>query len=132
MTKALFGAGCFWGIEKYFQKINGVLKTKVGYSGGHYTNPSYQDVCQGTTGHAEVIQIDYDPNIIISIDSSKASERYLFNLSQEIKKELELIPAIFEVEMVGARQEQLEAILNRSQIENYNISFAEMLKDKLR
>ena len=74
------------------------------------------------------VSVTDDPNIIISIDSSKASERYLFNLSQEIKKELELIPAIFEVEMVGARQEQLEAILNRSQIENYNISFAEIIR----
>ena len=74
------------------------------------------------------VSVTDNPNIIISLDSDKASERYLLNLAQEIKKELELIPAIFEVELVGAREEQLEAILNRSQIENYNISFAEIIR----
>ena len=74
------------------------------------------------------VSVTDNPNIIISIDSDKASERYLLNLAQEIKKELELIPAIFEVELVGAREEQLEAVLNRSQIENYNISFAEIIR----
>ena len=64
MTKALFGAGCFWGVEEHFQKINGILETKVGYSGGHYKNPSYQDVCQGTTGHAEVVLITFDKDKI--------------------------------------------------------------------
>ena len=74
------------------------------------------------------VSVTDNPNIIVSIDSDKASERYLLNLAQEIKKELELIPAIFEVELVGAREEQLEAVLNRSQIENYNISFGEIIR----
>ena len=74
------------------------------------------------------VSVSDDPSIIISLDSAEASERYMLNLAQEIKKELELIPAIFEVELVGAREEQLEAILNRSQIENYNISFTEIIR----
>ena len=64
MTKALIGAGCFWGIEEYFRKIDGILDTKVGYSGGHALNPSYEDVCTGTTEHAEVVKIFFDENII--------------------------------------------------------------------
>ena len=59
-TKALLGAGCFWGIEEVFRKIEGVLETKVGYSGGVLPNPTYQDVCSGNTGHAEVVQIEFD------------------------------------------------------------------------
>ena len=64
MTKALFGAGCFWGIEEYFRKINGVTDTKVGYSGGITENPSYEDVCYANTDHVEVVQITYDKKII--------------------------------------------------------------------
>ena len=64
MTKILIGAGCFWGIEEYFRKITGVTDTKVGYSGGHTLDPTYEEVCSGTTEHAEVIQIKFDENII--------------------------------------------------------------------
>ena len=64
MTKALIGAGCFWGIEEYYRKINGVLDTKVGYSGGKTLNPSYEEVCTGTTEHAEVVQISFDNKLI--------------------------------------------------------------------
>ena len=60
MTKALFGAGCFWGIEEYFRKLKGVEKTCVGYSGGNLKNPNYKDVCTGKTEHAEVVLIEYD------------------------------------------------------------------------
>ena len=63
-TKALLGAGCFWGIEEIFKKIEGVLETKVGYAGGALSNPTYQDVCSGSTGHAEVVQIEFNSNII--------------------------------------------------------------------
>jgi len=63
-TKALLGAGCFWGIEEMFKKIEGVLETKVGYAGGDLSSPTYQDVCSGNTGHAEVVQIEFDPNKI--------------------------------------------------------------------
>ena len=60
MVKALFGAGCFWGIEEYFRKLKGIKKTSVGYSGGNLDNPTYKDVCTGKTEHAEVVLIKHD------------------------------------------------------------------------
>jgi peptide-methionine (S)-S-oxide reductase len=59
--KATFGAGCFWGIEEAFRQVEGVTETAVGYSGGHLENPTYRDVCSDRTGHAEVVQVEYDP-----------------------------------------------------------------------
>ena len=65
MTKtATFGAGCFWGVEAAFRQIEGVTKTEVGYEGGHLENPSYQDVCSHTTGHAEVVEVTYDDELV--------------------------------------------------------------------
>ena len=58
---ATFGAGCFWGIEAAFRRVPGVLDAAAGYSGGNTQNPSYQEVCTDTTGHAEVVQVTFDP-----------------------------------------------------------------------
>lgn len=61
---ATFGEGCFWCVEATFQQLNGVLSVASGYSGGHVSNPTYKEVCTGTTGHAEVCQITFDPSVI--------------------------------------------------------------------
>jgi peptide-methionine (S)-S-oxide reductase len=64
MEKATFAAGCFWGVEAAFGKVDGVVSTVVGYTGGHFEDPSYEDVCSDTTGHVEAVQLKYDPETI--------------------------------------------------------------------
>ena len=89
MKKATFGAGCFWGVEAEFQKIKGVTSTTVGYMGGHFKDPTYEDVCSDTTGHAEVVQIEYD--------SSKVSYEELLDVFWEIHDPTQLNQQGFDI-----------------------------------
>lgn len=67
IEKIILGAGCFWGVESTFSRLQGVVKTTCGYAGGHAANPTYQQVCDGETGHAEVVLVEYDTSCL-SID----------------------------------------------------------------
>jgi peptide-methionine (S)-S-oxide reductase len=64
LEKATLGAGCFWGVEATFRRLAGVKDTQVGYTGGSLKNPTYKDVCSATTGHAEVLEVTFDPAVI--------------------------------------------------------------------
>lgn len=64
MKEIVLAGGCFWGVEEYMSRINGVVDTKVGYANGHTENPTYEEVCTNTTGHAEAVYIKFDENII--------------------------------------------------------------------
>ena len=64
MEQAVVAAGCFWGVQHFFEQLDGVCLTEVGYTGGSVENPSYHDVCRGDTGHAEAVRLEFDPDLI--------------------------------------------------------------------
>jgi len=76
METAIFGAGCFWGVEAAFREVEGVVSKRVGYTGGWFDNPTYTDVCSGRTGHAESVEVTYDP--------AKVSYDQLLNVFWEV------------------------------------------------
>ncbi len=72
LQKATFGAGCFWGVEATFRRLAGVKSTQVGYAGGSMEHPTYHDVCTDRTGHAEVVEVTFDPQVISYPNCSKS------------------------------------------------------------
>ena len=76
MSTAYFSAGCFWGVEYYFKRLKGVIKTTVGFMGGSLDNPSYKEVKTGATGHLETIKVEYDPTLV----SYEALVKYFFEI----------------------------------------------------
>ena len=88
LEQATFGAGCFWCVEAIFERLEGVKDVWVGYTGGKMDNPTYEDVCSGQTGHVEVIQLDYDPQIVFGPKPKNLWEICVQKAIEEKSKEI--------------------------------------------
>ena len=85
MATATFAAGCFWGVEKAFRQVDGVTATAVGYTGGTTADPSYEQVCGGRTGHAEAVQVEYDPARVAYDDLLDLFEEGCFDIDELVR-----------------------------------------------
>ena len=145
MSKALFGAGCFWGPEKKFSEIKGVIETQVGYSQGLTDKTSYEEVCKGNTGHAEVVRLTFDEKIISfkkildlffkmhdptqkdmqfpDIGTQYRSE--IFYEDEDQKKEAKEVLEIFNKELNGKIQTNISQLKNYCKAEEYHQRYFE-------
>ena len=107
MEKATFGAGCFWGIEAGFRKVKGVSDVTVGYAGGTTDNPTYEQVCSGMTGHAEVVEVNFDSDQV-------SFEELLESRAQAVaKREMDRLAHTMALEAQGAGADEKAQLLNK-------------------
>lgn len=121
--EAIFAAGCFWGVEYYFKKLDGVLKTEVGYTGGQKHDPSYEEVCSGTSGHFEAIRVVYDPQKI----SFEALTKYFFEIHDPVQTNgqgPDIGQQYFSVIFYYNEQQKILAEELKSQLERKNLKIA--------
>jgi peptide-methionine (S)-S-oxide reductase len=119
MQRATFAAGCFWGVEAAFREIEGVVATLVGYTGGTVTDPSYEQVCSDTTGHAEAVQVFFDPDVVSyeelletfwSIHDPTSRDRQGWDFGSQYRSAIFFHDADQERSAIGSRDERQTAL----------------------
>lgn len=131
MDKAYFGAGCFWGVEETFRTTKGVVATAVGYQGGTTKNPTYKEVCSGTTNHAEVVEVTFDPEVItykelLEVFWSCHNPTLLNRQGPDVGTQYRSV--IFTVNQEQAQQAQ-ESKRNLEQLERFNAPIVTEIKE---
>jgi peptide-methionine (S)-S-oxide reductase len=109
MATATFGAGCFWGVEAAFRNVEGVTATAVGYEGGHADDPSYEQVCSHTTGHAEVVQVEYDPQQLLDVFWSEHDPTQLNRQGPDVGDQYRSVIFVHDEDQEKAARASLEA-----------------------